>query len=465
MKKIRKSLSIILITLLLAPQLVLAAEFNRNYILSNLDLTNADSMSVTRVQKFLEVNNSGLATYTMNDPWDNKKTAAQIIYDAGKYWTISPQYILVRMQVEQSLTLATSPTQRQLDWATGYAVCDSCSTSDPAVQKYKGFYNQVNWSARRIRESYLTDLETRGYTLSGWGPGITKTVTDHNGTYEVTPVNNATAALYTYTPHVYNANYNVWRFWNDWFSKNYPDGSLLQVDGENGVYLLQNGKKRAITSRSALVSRFDPSKIILVSRSNIELYEDGLPIQFQNYSLIRSTDTGRVFLLDGDERRYIESPEVFRTIGFNPEEIIEATESELRPYSFGQTINMQSIYPTGILLQSKETGGISYVENSVRHSIWSREILNSQFSRRTPVVVEQATIEQYESGDPIKFKDGELITSPGMRGVYVVSNGQRRGIASQETFDSLGFKWENIIWTTDKAVQIHPEGDQLTIDN
>ena len=135
MKIMKKSLSIALMTLLLAPQLVLAAEFNRNYILSELDLTNADSMNVTRVQKFLEAKNSGLATYSQNDPWGDEKTAAQIIYDAGKYWTISPQYILVRMQVEQSLTLATNPTQRQLDWATGYAVCDSCSTSDPAVQK------------------------------------------------------------------------------------------------------------------------------------------------------------------------------------------------------------------------------------------------------------------------------------------------------------------------------------------
>ncbi len=457
----KRTIYIVLALLLIAPQAAMAADFDKNYILTDTDLENADAMSVNRIQRFLEAKNSGLATYSTSDPNGDQKSAAQILYDAGQFWTINPQYLLVRMQIEQSLTTATNPTQAQLDWATGYAVCDSCSKTDPRVAQYRGFFNQVNWGARKIRTSYLTDLENNGMTFTGWGPGITKTTGDG---YQVTPVNDATAALYTYTPYVYNANYNIWSFWNQWFTKFYPDGTLLQVEGENGVYLIQNGKKRAFLSKSALVSRFDQTRIIFVSRSDIELYEDGAPIRFQNYSLIRSTATGRVFLIDGDERRYIESPEVFRLIGFNPEEIIDATEDELSPYTFGPNITIESIYPTGVLLQSKETGGISYVENGIRQSIWSREILESRFSNRIPVVVEQTSIEQYEKGDPIKFNDGELITSPNSRGVYVISNGERRGIASKDTFDSLGFKWENIIWTSDKALEIHTLGDPVSVE-
>jgi hypothetical protein len=457
---IKKSVIVTAIILLLLPQFAMAAVFNRNHIISDLDLTNANAMSMSHIQKFL-TGKGALGSYITLDPWGNEKSAAQIIYDSAQYWIISPQYLMVRMQIEQSLITTSNPSDYQLDWATGYG----CPDSGVKYNEYKGFFNQINWAARKIRESYLADLESRGMTFTGWGPGITKTVTDYNGTYEVTPVNNATAALYTYTPHVYNANYNIWRFWNQWFTKHYPDGSLLQVEGENGVYLIQNGKKRPFLSRTALVTRFNPSRIILVSGTDLDSYEDGQPIKFANYSLIRSTDSNRVFLIDGDEKRYIESPEIFRKIGFNPEEIVEVPESDLAPYTWGTNINMQSIYPTGVLLQSKETGGISYVENGVRHSIWSKEILQSRFSNRTPVVVEQASIDQYPKEDPILFKDGELITSPGSRGVYIISNGQRRGIASKEAFDSLGFKWENIIWTTDNALNIHPEGEPIDIVN
>ncbi|MDP2685023.1 MAG: hypothetical protein Q8P20_08385 [bacterium] len=463
LRLVKKLTIIILLILLTSPSAVLGATFDQNSILTDNELVNYQSMSISRIQNFLN-SKGALGAVSITDPWGTEKTAAQIIYDAAQYWQISPQYLLVRMQIEQSLVTDPTISQRQLDWATGYGVCDSCSTSDPNVIKYKGLWNQVNWGARKIRESYLSDLETRGYTISGWGPGITKIVNDYNGTYSVTPVNDATAAMYTYTPHVYNANYNLWYYTNEWFQKNYPDGTLLQVSGEAGVWLIQNGKKRPFHSKTALVSRFDVSKIIQVSKSNIDAYDFGPPIRFQNYSLLKSIESGRVYLIDGDNKRYIESPEVFRNIGFNPEEIIEVPNSELNDYGDGININNNSIHPTGVLLQSKETGGISYVENGVRHSIYSPQILQSQFSRRVPVTVEQSTIDSYSRGADIKFKDGELITSPEYRSVFVISNGQRRPIDSADTFNSLGYRWDQIIHTTDKSVSLHPLGDFITIE-
>jgi len=443
-----------IISLLLAPQVVLAATFDPSNIISDNDLIDKNAMNAEQVQNFLTNKGGALASYSAADPWGETKTAAQIIYDAGQYYTISPKFLIVTLQKEQSLITDPSPTQRQYDWAAGYAVCDSCSTSDPGIQQYKGFFNQVNWSARRNR--YY--IETAGQW--NFKVGQTYTIDDQ----QVTMDNQASVNLYTYTPHIHG-NYNFWLLWNSWFSKNYPNGSLLQAQGEDTVYLIQNGQKRAFTSRSALVSRFDPSRIILVSKTDLDAYEDGYQIKFANYSLVKSIESGRTFLIDGDTKRYIESPEVFRKIGFNPEETIEVNNSELTPYSWGNNININSIYPTGVLLQSSETGGVSYVENGIRHSIWSKEILNNKYAHLTPVLVEQATIDEYEKGEPVKFKDSELVTSPGSRSVYFISNGQKHRVDSKEVFDTLGFKWENIIWTSDGALRIHENGSPITIEN
>jgi len=451
---LKKIFAVISLFFLLAPQIAWALSFNPNLIISDNDLVDKNALNLSQLQTFLTNKSSTLANYLTEDPWGNPKTAAQVIYDAGQYYTISPKYLLVTLQKEQSLVTDPSPSQRQYDWATGYGVCDSCSTDDPALQQYKGFYNQVNWSAKRNRHY----IDTAGQ----WNFKVGGTYIIDN--QEVTIQNQATVNLYTYTPHIHG-NYLFWTIWNRWFTKNYPDGSLLQVQGENGVYLIQNGKKRPFLSRTSLISRFDPSRIIQVSPSDLDAYEDGQPIKFANYSLVRSIETCRTFLIDGDTKRYIESPEVFRKIGFNPEETIEASEEELKPYSYGMNINMNSIYPTGILLQSNENGGISYVESGIRHSIWSKEILENRFSSRTPLVVEQATIDEYTKGEPIKFKDSELVTSPGSRSVYFISNGQKRPIASKEVFDSMGFKWENIIWTSDDALRIHAEGEPINTIN
>ncbi|MFC1687331.1 hypothetical protein ACFL0L_02035 [Patescibacteria group bacterium] len=457
LKTLKLSFTLFMLVALIAPTFVHAV-FNPNFILSDTNLIQSTAMSQERIQSFLESQGSGLARYNTN-VGPTQKSAAEIIYSAGLAWTINPQYLLVRLQVEQSLVTTSSPTQRQVDWATGYAVCDSCSTNDPAIQEYKGFYNQVNWAARRIRERYLPDLQQNGMTFTGWGPGITKTSGDG---YAVTPANNATSALYTYTPYVYNANYNVWRLWNLWFTKHYPDGSLLQEES-GGVWKIENGKRRPFLSRSAFFSRFDANQLIPVSLTDLEPYEIGIPIKFPNYALVQDPD-GHVYLLDGYTKRRILSPEVFRSIGFNPEEIILGDEGDLDAYDYGDVISIESSHPSGILLQSSETGGITFVQNGVRHSIWSKEILNSQFRNRSITVVDEATILQYEKGDPVLFRDAELVTSPNHRSVFFISNGTKRPIISKDAFDELGFNWGNIIWTTDKALDIHPNGYSITTE-
>ncbi len=451
MSLVKKIVIISLTIFLVSPQpLLAAATFNPNNIISDSDLTDKNAMTAEQIQKFLTNNKSTLANYKTADPWGKSKTAAQIINDAAKYYTISPKFLLVTIQKEQSLVTDPSPSQHQFDWATGYGVCDSCSTSDPNIQKYRGFFNQVNWAARRNR--YYID------TAGQWNFKVGQTyIIDGEPVYMS---NQATVNLYTYTPHIHG-NYLFWKIWNRWFAKNYPDGTLLQVEGEAGVVLIQNGKKRPFYSRAALVSRYDPSRIIKVSKTEMEAYESGDPIIFANYSLVHSEVSGNTYMIDGDEKRLIESREVFRNIGFNPEEVINVTEKDLAMYSTGSPITKESIYPTGVLLQAKETGAVSFVKDGVRHSIVAKEILKSRFPQRKPVIVESATIQQYTEGDKILFKDGDLVSPVGKTNIYLVSNGQLRGITSPAVFESLGLQWKNVIKTSDYVISLHTMGEPI----
>ena len=155
--------------------------------------------------------------------------------------------------------------------------------------------------------------------------------------------------------------------------------------------------------------------------------------------------------------------EVFRVIGLNPEEVIEVEEKEISGYVLGDSITIESSYPTGGLLQDNETGGVYYVENGEKHPIWAREFIEIYYSdfKLTPVSPEE--LENYSTMNPVEFKEGELVKSKDKPEVYVISNGQRRAIADEETFENLGYKWSNIITTTQKILNLHPLGDQLKI--
>jgi hypothetical protein len=455
----RSMISLVLLSSLVLFPLSVSAEsdffFDPNYIVSDIDFLDTYSMSLQDVERFLL--RGSLADFSTTDLDGTTRSAAEIIYNASQEFSISPRFLLVLLQREQSLVEDDSPTQNQLDWAMGYAVCDSCSKSDPRIQKFKGFANQIFYAAQRIRENYLVDLESRGYTETGMGPGITVQI---NNT-EVTPVNFATSALYTYTPHLHG-NENFAKIWENWFVYTYPNGSLLEDRDTGDVWLIQYGMKRHITSRTALYSRFNSSSIISVSTSALDSYIEGSPISFPNYSLLRSPG-GTVYLIIDDMRRGFTSQEAFRSIGFSPDEIVDVTWDELNAYTEVEPITAESSDPQGQLLQDPETGGIYYVESGNKHPIHSREILQNRFSLLTPVVTDFETLDAFVLSDAVGFSDGTLIAAEGSPDIFIVSDGQRRHIQDEMTFYRFGWDWHQIIWTNERSVLLHPLGDPLQL--
>lgn len=337
-------------------------------------------------------------------------------------------------------------------------MCDDCSKSDPRIHKFKGFGNQVHYATKRIRESYLEDLDTRGFTETGLGPGRAVTIDG----MVIVPTNKATSVLYTYTPHLHG-NQNFARIWDRWFDARHVDGSLLQDKTTGGIWLIQDGRRRPIASRAAFYSRFNPQNIVQVGPSLIEQYPLGSPIRFPNYSLLRSPG-GTVYLLVDDERRGFASQEALRALGFSSDEIVDASWDDLNLYQESEPITTETVYPQGALLQDQSSGGVYFVRNGFKQPIMSREILSAHFSTPSIIPMKTEDLQAYETGNPLLFPDGTLIGAQGSPEVFVVTHGQRRPIVDEDTFISFGWQWHQIVWTSERSVLLHPLGSPIQFD-
>lgn len=444
---------------LLSVPTVTATDFDPSYIITDQDVLDKNAMSQGSIQQFLANQPGTLASYQTvsegkdengNDITNRTLTAAEAFYEISQRWGVSPKVLLVLVQKEQSLVEDSTPSQKQYDWATGYAVCDSCSLSDPAIQRWKGFYKQVNSAAAQF-EYYLSHPGEFRYQQ-----GTTYTIDDAS----VTPMTTATAALYNYTPHIHG-NQLFHTIWKRYFGKSHPDGSLLQVAGEAGVWYIQYGTRRPIQSKAALESRFNSTSIITVSKSDLESYSVGWPISLANYSVVRSP-TKFMYLIVDDEKRPIMSAEVFKKIGWNPDEVEDVAATELDNFFEGMAITADSIYPEGILAQDSKTGGVYFVQDEIKYPIVAREIITVNFPGRKTIKLSPEELEAYTTGDPILFQDGTLIKPAEYSEVYVISNGKRLWIPDEATFVGLGYRWGNIITTSYEAVAKHPLGPVLT---
>ena len=452
------SLSLVFI---LSPFLPVMAQgdFNPNYILSDNQILDYKSMSLSNIKSFLNGKGGALAKYSATNPDGKKMTAAEIIHDRAQTNKISPKFILVMLQKEMSLVEAKSPKQSQYDWALGYGCPDGGGCND----RWKGLWKQINSATLQFYD-YLENPQDYTYRRGDTYTFKNKYSTLIQGEVKVTPANNATAAMYNYTPHVYNGNFNFWGIWQRYFTQSYPNGSLLRAQGEVGVWLIQNNQKRPFLSKSALTSRFDEKKIIEVSKGDLDAYEKGAPIKFPNYSLVRSPG-GHLFLLVDDNRRGFADGEAFRKIGFNPEEIMDASWGDIKSYTETTPITATSTYPTGALLQDNKTGGVYFVEEGKKAPLHDRALLVYKFKHKKIISISPEELSSYGTIAPILFGDGELLTSSETKAVYLIENGKKRPFMSGAIFEKLGYNWKNIINVSPQFLAKYQIGNILKENN
>lgn len=431
-----------------------AAEFDPDYLISDSEMTNYRSMDLGDIQRFLDKREGTLKTYVATDKEGVKVTAAETIYFTAMNAMVNPKYLLVLLQKEMGLLDDTSPKQSQYDWATGYG----CPDGGGCNVRWQGFFKQVNSAALQTRD-YVDNPQNYYYR-----PGVTRMIDNT----PVTPKNAATAGLYSYTPHINcegtcGGNQLFWNLWNKYFGKKWPDGALLQTEDSATVYHIENGEKRAIVSKSVFISRFDPTKVITVNDDDLTYYEDGPPIKYHNFSLLKNS-AGNIYLLVNSAKRKIDNQEVFNKIGFMEDEVITVSQSELDLYDNGPKISKYTVYPTGKLLQDRKTENIYYVLSGRKKLVANKEVMNFNFQGAPIEEVSAIELNKYRTGNPVTLPDGELVKIKGVNTVYVISNGKKMPIFNGKIFLAMNYSWDNIVTIHEETLDVHQLGQTITGD-
>lgn len=450
MRNLKPLLFLSLLSLIL-PAKSLAADFNPHSIITDTELQDYQSLGRDEIRSFLANRNSALLEMVLPDYEGKNRYASEIIYRASQEYKINPKYLLVKLQKEQSLVTTKNPTERQLNWATGYGACDSCDTTDPRLDKYKGFGKQVD-AAAGIMRWYYDNAGTKDWIKTA---GKTYTIDDT----EVTPTSNATGFLYTYTPHLHG-NENFWKLWNNWFAASYPDGTLLRSTSSPAIYVLANNQKRPIKTMAVLVSRYNPKLIITAPDSELNKYSTGAPIAFSNYSILKVD--GQYYLLDYETARPFASAEVVQKLGYNPDEIIEANSSDLADFTIGETISLDAANITGKLV--KIATEYYYLKGTGYYTVAEPAIATARFPGIKAVAGKVSDFTNLTNLGPLLFPDASLVGSKLTKAVYVIDKGKKRLVPSEVVFTGLGYQWKNVIMVADSTLDQYPTGEALYYD-
>ena len=444
--KILKLLLVAAMVFAAGPAIARAA-YNPSNIISDRLYYNSGSMAQSDIQKFLEGYGSYLSRYYVG-----ARSAAQIIYEACRSYGLSPKVMLVMLQKEQSLVESKNPSETALRCATGYGSCAS---------KYLGFETQVDSAAWSLGVGYDANKSRYNYEVG-------KTTVTQDGV-AVTPANRATANLFIYNPvagtESHNGNYLFWTlWWNRYFGASFPTGTLIQAQGQPGVYLVdKEGRKHGFWGSSAFNLTFQPKQIVSVDPSDVLALSDGAPIKLRDGVVFRAPN-GAVFISQNEEKWGVPDRETLKRLGYNTTDAVPVNQTEVDLLPKGPLFDKDNLTrPDGTFIKIAENPAVYLLDQGKKRPFWDKQILNFNYNGNYKVVeISQEEMNRYPTGPAVKFRDGALLKGPS-GGIFVIADGKKCGLASREIFDGLGYKMSNVITVRQAVLDLHPGG--ATINN
>jgi hypothetical protein len=441
------------------------------------------------IQKFLEIKGSVLANTSpdflvklkepssvtlkqgLEDPQPNLgrlRTAAELIWDASKHSGLNPQVIIVTLNKEQSLITGhkDSPAeklQRALDFALGFGCPDSTGCSQSL---FPGFYyqlfgnfdssnNRYLGAAKSLMKSYSTDggrgpaIDQQGRIFGDVGEQRTAKVGDiiiipntqgppNNAepTTLVTLANRATAALYRYTPHVFNGNYNFWKFFNEWFK--YPNGTIIKLGAGVDSYIIQNGTKQLVPSFVAIARSLNIAAPVVVSPTEFESYPSDKVLGPTDGTIVNIIGENKTFVFEKNVK-HPASNFVISQRGLDPKKSISISAQEAALFEQGEILTPKD----GTIVRGSVDKTVYLVEGGKLKAYSGFTFGQRKIQPKQITTVPDEELAIYTKEGWVTPLDGSLIKSAADGTVYLVNQGLKQPLTA-EIFKNRGFSFKNV---------------------
>jgi len=246
----------------------------------------------------------------------------------------------------------------------------------------------------------------------------------------------------------------IFSFANPNSSKN----TILNPHDENGE-LSDHGrtsKDGQMIFDTSLIGKFSNALVTLkLNKANLELGEatlkarkayrayllpEGEPIGFPEGTLLKNADS--LFLVSNGQLKEFSNLIIVSALGFNPESFISVEKSDLEYNLPGENISSSKNYPDGSLFIINEKYFL--LEQGQLREFISPKAFSSRYSENMAIVKEADFFKAYpHSENKIGFNPSTLVSYG--ESVYIVAEKDIFPIDSIETFEAMGFDWNDVL--------------------
>jgi hypothetical protein len=237
-----------------------------------------------------------------------------------------------------------------------------------------------------------------------------------------------------------------------------PEGGLVRSQNGPTVWLVQNGRRYFVQHPDALSSRAADSEVAVVDDRLL----NPLPVHVRGWrdGVVLRTPDGVLWLISEGQRRRLSSTRVLTELGYTTATPRAASADAAAVHPVGDPISSGSALVDGMFVRAEGSDTVYRIEMQTARPITADAALQSWHVRPEEIAVVDET-RLPDEGDPLGFRDGTVIrTEDGV--IWVISNFERRHLASPQVMTALGYGSVKVYSTTYEIAEVHPQGGPIT---
>ncbi len=216
---------------------------------------------------------------------------------------------------------------------------------------------------------------------------------------------------------------------------NLPEGTLIRARSRPDIFIIKNGKRKHITSYAIFKAKnYSLSDVKTLGDRELIGYPLGLPVLFNDGTLLSSKETKKIYLIKNGKKRHIIAPWALKRNKLNTKNIIKVSEEELKNYDDDGIVGL----PEGSILTDKKRRDFYIVSDGGKKKIKNWNIfLASKFNKRPEHKLSYKELTQYPNKGLIAHANGTLIRQENNPKVFILSDGKAKWIKTYAEFKKL----------------------------
>lgn len=286
--------------------------------------------------------------------------------------------------------------------------------------------------SRRQGVALGTDLGPKNLGLTLRGAATSIPAGTHKGTVKV-------QSLYPNTTKTIDVTFKVFDL---------PDGTLIR--GSGGTYVMRSGFKRAIPNRATLEANgFDATKTMKVPDSLLLEIPSAKPLLnvLADGNLLKGS--GGVYVMEGGKRRAISSLDVFRQCGYSWDAVYRLRDATLDNIPRSPALGgppCPRVSPPNDTLVTDSSPSVYVMQGGIKRPFTDALTLVARGYRWVDVNrLPDSVMSAIPSGDSVLNVRITGTLLKGSSATYVMENGKKRKIASGAVFTDCGYTSEFVL--------------------